>query len=714
MEEDLLTSRDLVDVDLGAVAWGDYDKDGKLDIFITGRTASNPPSQTFSVFRNIDSVQNTRPVAPELVNAKVFGPTVSLRWNAPQGVPFDRVNGLTYNLYVTPQGSSEATISPLAALPGAGADGGRRMVYYGNVGHSTSWTIASLPNGEYSWAVQTIDPDFEGSLFSEVGTFSFTNPVPEITSVSVPDLYPDNTEKVTASIEIQVDTVVADVIVVFRGIGADSTGWDSVSLGNTGLAYSFDVNLDRVDEMGLQYLFKVKGRFGFDAVTDTLHTYRYYAEGLSYTNLKVGEEVTAYNIVSIPLELDEDRIVEVIEPAFGTYDIFEWRMFHYTDGGNTEFKSNLTRLETPKGYWIITKESRTFNSGPGRVVEANSHKPYQIALSTGWNQISDPLPYDVYWSDVQEANNDDFGTIVTQLIQFNGAFQAADRVEFQQGAFVFATEPYTLRIPVTKNPAVGRRGRLLPPEPEGGLDENRWLLPVFAAQGRQKYELGAIGMRLDASEGIDQFDGRRAPRIADYMDMTIGKHEEALSRDVVPSAEGHIWDVTVRAHQKGLPVTLSWDHEWVRGNRNKLVLFDVDRQLIIPMDERSSYDAWGDETSRRFRIYMGSSAYIQRHLQPDWVHLGLAYPNPAQGPVHIPFSLPPQATPYEVQVDILTLDGKLVHSLVHEQFKPGFHTLDWDGTDINGSSIAAGMYVYRLRVWGDENYWQETRKLMLE
>ena len=45
------TGLDLAAVDVGAVAWGDYDNDGYLDLIITGQS---PSSQTTQLYRNVD------------------------------------------------------------------------------------------------------------------------------------------------------------------------------------------------------------------------------------------------------------------------------------------------------------------------------------------------------------------------------------------------------------------------------------------------------------------------------------------------------------------------------------------------------------------------------------------------------------------------------------------------------------------------------------
>jgi hypothetical protein len=65
------------------------------------------------------------------------------------------------------------------------ATGFRRIAAMGNAGQATSYLVRGLPPGEYSAAVQAIDPSFAGSAFSETLFFSFTNPEVSAEAVGV-------------------------------------------------------------------------------------------------------------------------------------------------------------------------------------------------------------------------------------------------------------------------------------------------------------------------------------------------------------------------------------------------------------------------------------------------------------------------------------------------------------------------------------------------
>ncbi len=50
--------------------------------------------------------------------------------------------------------------------------------------------------------------------------------------------------------------------------------------------------------------------------------------------------------------------------------------------------------------------------------------------------------------------------------------------------------------------------------------------------------------------------------------------------------------------------------------------------------------------------------------------------------------------------------------MVNEQMDAGSHSVFWDGKDDNGESLASGVYLYRLKTDGSEEF-VKIRKLVL-
>jgi hypothetical protein len=82
---------------------------------------------------------------------------------------------------------------------------------------------------------------------------------------------------------------------------------------------------------------------------------------------------------------------------------------------------------------------------------------------------------------------------------------------------------------------------------------------------------------------------------------------------------------------------------------------------------------------------------------PTTVTLG-NYPNPFNPETIIRYSLPEKA---RVSIDIFNLLGERVTTLVDEDQAAGEHLALWDGLDESGTSVATGVYFYRLTVGGE-------------
>jgi Zn-dependent metalloprotease len=170
----------LPDLYLSTVAWGDYDKDGRLDVLAVGvdDTAGRVPA--VGVFRNTASAANAPPQPPADPVATIDSRGARLEWNPGTDAETPRA-ALSYNLRVGTTAGGSQVISAMADA----ATGYRRVAAAGNAGENTSFTLKNLPPGQYYWAVQTIDASFAGSAFSETASFVVPRPVVWTSAVGV-------------------------------------------------------------------------------------------------------------------------------------------------------------------------------------------------------------------------------------------------------------------------------------------------------------------------------------------------------------------------------------------------------------------------------------------------------------------------------------------------------------------------------------------------
>ena len=167
------TSIHIFDMEGGAVAWGDYDNDGDLDLLRTGLWYNDDLSL---IYRNNEAIKNTTPTIPSNLKVLINGNDVTFSWDKSSDKETPQ-NGLTYNLII---GTSPGTCDILSPMSDVNT-GKRRIVSIGNAGHSNSRTIKNLPHGQYYWSVQALDNNFAGSKFAQEQIIILPLPV-ELTS----------------------------------------------------------------------------------------------------------------------------------------------------------------------------------------------------------------------------------------------------------------------------------------------------------------------------------------------------------------------------------------------------------------------------------------------------------------------------------------------------------------------------------------------------
>jgi hypothetical protein len=167
----------LVGTWFGSLDWGDYDRDGRLDLLVTGATVPRT-HPTYGadlgpitvLYRNTVTVgANSAPSTPDGLNAQVSGQNVTLKWDPSTDVETDQ-QAITYNLMVGTEPGKFDIISPLSNT----GSGFRRLPKPGSQGVRSSSSLTNLAPGTYFWRVQAIDNQYAGSSFSNEGTFTLT------------------------------------------------------------------------------------------------------------------------------------------------------------------------------------------------------------------------------------------------------------------------------------------------------------------------------------------------------------------------------------------------------------------------------------------------------------------------------------------------------------------------------------------------------------
>lgn len=152
----------------GNVSWVDFNDDGKPDLFINGlpEGSSTPIG---NLYQNDEAIANNAPPPPVSLSADAYDDYVALQWDAPTDAETPGA-GLTYEIYVgTTPGTADAVAS--SSDPATGV---RKVTVAGRWKKNEAF-IRDLPDGEYYWSVQAIDPAGGASAFAAEQSFVVCN-----------------------------------------------------------------------------------------------------------------------------------------------------------------------------------------------------------------------------------------------------------------------------------------------------------------------------------------------------------------------------------------------------------------------------------------------------------------------------------------------------------------------------------------------------------
>ncbi len=118
------------------------------------------------------------------------------------------------------------------------------------------------------------------------------------------------------------------------------------------------------------------------------------------------------------------------------------------------------------------------------------------------------------------------------------------------------------------------------------------------------------------------------------------------------------------------------------------------------------YDASGKMVRNIERISTALNAVNNVGVENINYKLYQNYPNPFNPSTNIQVSLKHDSF---VKLNIYSIEGRHIRSLIGEELSKGNHNFVWDGKDDNGKNVSSGVYFYRL-ISGN---FKETKKMVL-
>lgn len=611
-------------------------------------------------------------------------------------------SGIAFNgIQNTKSGNTDAFVAKFSAT----GESILWSTYYGGSNNDLGRSIAKDVSGVYLagyTASTTLNKNGFQPIYGGGGSDAFLTKigVVEITTES----FPSAAEKSgTTPVAITLNHIGNSTIKFWsRGISAPNDAWTSESLSSSNTTFTKNLSsADLADPIGLTYYFEITDDTQAILTSSIGITHLRYDDGeITLPNLRFGNKVSDYQIIAVPLVLDDDAVTAVFD-QLGPYNKKKWRLYTYYEDDNREYQA-FSKIEPGLGYWLIIRNTVTIDPGKGQTVPADEENPFEISLTTGWNLIGNPYDFPISWQDVLDYNGNPTG-VEDPVVFSNGALTESDVLGRYRGAFVFASAAATIRIPVLKNNSVGGRKRR-PAQPMNALDQPNWEVPIYVSYQQLTNELGGIGMHPQAElQGKDAFDKVAVPLLdgIGFFELQV-EHPEVsafFNKDIVPTTEEYTWYINIRRDDP-IPVELRWNNISFGENEKQLYLLNPVTQQVINMRSVSSLHV-GAESQQVIVIY-GSKAYVERVLDSELPVFGIPYPVPTDGKVTLPVRVPEAGSGSHVRIDIIDSSGKVVSNLVNDHLSSGYHALEWE-------SEHSGFYVVRFRMNGKTI----TRKLII-
>ena len=126
--------------------------------------------------------------------------------------------------------------------------------------------------------------------------------------------------------------------------------------------------------------------------------------------------------------------------------------------------------------------------------------------------------------------------------------------------------------------------------------------------------------------------------------------------------------------------------------------------FIANSDECKSciFEAWDDYTSRHAQLTITYTSVGMKEGDTPSIPITFIlyqnYPNPFAERTTIEYAVPNRVEGKNTLITLVIYDitGRLVRTLFSKPQKPGYYRVNWDGRNDSGSSVASGIYFYKL------------------
>ncbi len=527
----------------------------------------------------------------------------------------------------------------------------------------------------------------------------------------------------------------------------DGQAWDSLNLSSDSVVLPATSFIKNGIVIGAEYRILAIDSAGNSTLSNLLSFEIRYASDLTVTNfsnipsvhslnLPSGQEVKAYRLFSVPYDPEDQRPSSFIEQSYGSdaengIPYVNWRMTRWFNGGWNDYDSfkDLSVVVPGSSFFIVSEnQGKSTTLSKPKLIRSDKMLYTGIQLNQGWNLVGNPFLVDVPFDHLIFQGGNALAHYYFSGTGAQGGWEGSgsdvDTLRSWQGLAVDVDSACTLKFDLT--------GILPPPASGSNGREPKAVVKVTNPQTSKEWTLGfdaerddigmscvgtEIGMRSDASEGLDKLDRFQAPFIGGRSILASTQSAAGpLMKDMRPlNTEGDTWDLTVMTGDAFANTKLTFGSTDGISNQGfeaslvdvgKGLAYDVTRQKIV-------LGTTGKDGVGTYRLIVGTHSFVEKNLGgvaliPSEPNLYNNYPNPFNPGTIIRYAVPNTAKSAQVLLKVYNVLGQEVRTLVNETAAPGFYEVTFDGKD-----LASGPYFYRISITGGTVMYHETKKMLL-
>jgi endonuclease I len=404
-----------------------------------------------------------------------------------------------------------------------------------------------------------------------------------------------------------------------------------------------------------------------------------------------------YRLVALPGQIDT-TLAATLDGANGV----EWEAY-WDDGSAQDYfvkfdASDTFSFRPGRGFWLLSTSDWSVQATVPTVPVTNGTTT--VDLQDGWNIVSNPLPMDVSWSEVEAAN----GRALQALWRWDGsAFENASTFASATAgrAFYFLNDQGLdqLAIPDAQPSSTVRASHT--------ESVNQSVSIVAEGASGQRAQVH-VATHADARTARDRYDWIAPPSRFAPLSFTLQApfegapaRERRLARDVrAAGADGHSYTLRLRADTTG-PVTLRAASMPTSPETRAVLLHPRTGERHALREGGMTVGAGAGTT--QISLLVGTAAFVNTQAEaraPETLTVDPPAPNPVRSRATLRYALPETR---RVRIDVFDLLGRRVQTVVDERQNAGWHRATWEPREGARGQMASGPYLIRWTA-GDEQH----------